>query len=193
MTPEQKLARKQERRKEAEESVRKEGGGSHFYGLASRSDELRMWLILSGALNMAFFITLVNSDRPLTVIGVMFLIHLLVSMPTAFAFHRTAVSEALMGVQSTNDTVDVYEPPCEGMFGSGGTKQAFLCYVAFFVIQSYRLGLVYTTCALSTYRVKLDSVTYMQMTFAFIFLFASVVFIEIGKRSRSARHSMFYA
>ena len=42
--------------------------------IMSRSDELRLWLLLSGALDLSFLVSLVNSERPLSVIGVMFFI-----------------------------------------------------------------------------------------------------------------------
>lgn len=160
--------------------------------ISSRSDELRLWLILSAALDLSFLVTLTNSERPLSVIGVMFFIHLLVLLPTAFSFHRVAVLEAVMKVENDGG-VESYEPPCGGLFGSGGTTPAFICYIGFAGLQTYRLNAIYTTCALSSYRLKLDAASHFHIIFAFILILCSLVFVEIGRRAKTSQHLMYNA
>jgi len=153
--------------------------------LPSRSDELRLWLFVAGALNSAFFLTLVNAEKPLTVVGVMFFIHLIITFPVLFAFHRTAVAEALSDSQDEAHS-NTSNLPCNGSCGTGGTPQAFICYAIFFSLATHRLATIYTTCAFSTYKLHLDWFSYLQLSTAFLFLLGSVVFVEIGRRHRAS-------
>jgi hypothetical protein len=152
----------------------------------SRSDELRLWLIVNGMLDVCFFLVLVGTDRPLPIVGIMLVIHLIVALPVLYAFHKTSVVEAVMQHSASGgDVSSGIVPPCDGACGTGGTAPAFVCYMLFFALHTYRLAIVYTTCAFNTYKLKLDSVSYIQLSAALVFLMASIFFVELGRRANA--------
>lgn len=155
--------------------------------LRSRIEELRLWLIVNGMLDACFFFSLVASDKPMTLVGLMLLLHLLVALPVFYGFHKVALAEArLDDANLSYDGTRNYatDEPCEGRLGRRGTGTAFVCYFGYFGLHAHRLALVYTTCALSTYKMHLDAVSYLELIGAFCLLVAALAFVEIARRSR---------
>jgi len=152
----------------------------------AKSDDLRMWLFMSGAFDVCFFLVLTSVDKPMSVIGIMLLIHLVFSLPVFYAFHRTAVIEAVLKCQSGGDYIVAFEPPFGGACGRGGGSMAFLLYAVSFALHTHRLSVIYTTCAFNTYKLHLDAISYLEIIGAFVALLFAIFFVEMGKRARSS-------
>lgn len=154
----------------------------------SRYDELKLWLIVTTVFTVCSFLVLVNVDEPLNLIGFILLVHLLLSLPVFYSFHRCAVLEAVRKShgQEGGGAPSSYSEPCGGVFGQGGASSSFLAYATAFAIATYRFGLLYTTCAFSKFKVALEGWALFHLFMAAVFMLLSVFLIELAKRSRTS-------
>lgn len=144
--------------------------------------QLLLMLVMQAFMSWIFFVVLLDVSRPLELIGLVVLVHLVVTCVTLFTFHLCDKAVAVSHASGLGKMPSSNVPPCVDLCGHGGVKQAFVFYVLAFALYTHRIGLLYTTCALNSFRVHFTATEWTELTFAAFFIVAAIFFAELGRR-----------
>lgn len=155
--------------------------------LRSSADGLRTWLLVNIFFAVVFLVMLGAAQRPLSLVGVVLLVHIVSSLAVLYAYHCAAVVDALFKAAhgTTSSMPGVTEP--SWLLGSGGTKQSFVAYLVFNALYTLRLAAWdrASMTLLPSAKLSFDALFYIQMVAAFLFGALSVVYVQLGKEVRA--------
>jgi len=159
--------------------------------LRSQLGVLSMWLFLAFGASAVCVLVVIQAHRADADFATLAVgMHLLVALPTLFAFHRATLWRHTVAQQASHATQPV-EPICGGVFSECDVPQAFAAFFLYFVLITYNFLSVATSQCRGAAFLRGGSNgsglfstpnDYVRTVVAFIFILYAIFIVEHRKR-----------